>query len=110
MSKKCITFDKTAIDSLPEHIKDKMKADRDKTIKSQILLTIGEDSYRYTDFKKCSDCDLKNICDKCQEKYHKTFEHGMYIPVCQSIIDIIEDKKVLINKNGAFIKVIKENK
>lgn len=26
---KCITFDKKAQDSLPQHIKDKMKADRD---------------------------------------------------------------------------------
>jgi hypothetical protein len=26
---KCITFDKDAQDSLPQHIKDKMKADRD---------------------------------------------------------------------------------
>jgi len=27
---KCITFDKKAQDSLPQNIKDKMKADRDK--------------------------------------------------------------------------------
>lgn len=27
---KCITFDKNAQDSLPQHIKDKMKADREK--------------------------------------------------------------------------------
>jgi hypothetical protein len=27
---KCITFDKSAQDSLPQHIKDKMKADRDR--------------------------------------------------------------------------------
>ena len=27
---KCITFDKSAQDSLPQHIKDKMKADRER--------------------------------------------------------------------------------
>ena len=30
---KCITFDKKAQDSLPEHIKSKMKADREKAEK-----------------------------------------------------------------------------
>jgi len=30
---KCITFDKKAQDNLPQHIKDKMKADRDKAHK-----------------------------------------------------------------------------
>ena len=32
---KCITFDKKAQDSLPQHIKDKMKADRDNARKQQ---------------------------------------------------------------------------
>lgn len=37
MSKiKCITFDKVAQDALPEHIKVKMKADRDKARLKQI--------------------------------------------------------------------------
>ena len=30
---KCITFDKAAQDAIPQHIKDKMKADRDKAEK-----------------------------------------------------------------------------
>lgn len=29
---KCITFDKEAQNNLPQHIKDKMKSDRDKAI------------------------------------------------------------------------------
>ena len=32
---KCITFDKKAQDSLPQHIKDKMKADRDNARKNK---------------------------------------------------------------------------
>lgn len=32
---KCITFDKKAQDSLPEHIKAKMKADREKAEKQR---------------------------------------------------------------------------
>ena len=32
---KCITFDKNAQDSLPRHIKDKMKADRDNARKQK---------------------------------------------------------------------------
>lgn len=32
---KCITFDKNAQDSLPQHIKDKMKADRDNARKQK---------------------------------------------------------------------------
>ena len=32
---KCITFDKAAQDNLPKHIKDKMKADREKACKEQ---------------------------------------------------------------------------
>lgn len=31
---KCITFDKQAQDNLPQHIKDKMKADRENTRKN----------------------------------------------------------------------------
>lgn len=30
---KCITFDKEAQNNLPQHIKDKMKLDRDKALK-----------------------------------------------------------------------------
>ena len=32
---KCITFDKDAQDALPQHIKDKMKADRDNARKNK---------------------------------------------------------------------------
>jgi len=32
---KCITFDKAAQDNLPQHIKDRMKADKAKAIKEQ---------------------------------------------------------------------------
>lgn len=34
---KCITFDKSAQDSLPEHIKAKMKADREKARANSII-------------------------------------------------------------------------
>lgn len=34
---KCITFDKAAQDALPEHIKEKMKADRAKAREERIL-------------------------------------------------------------------------
>ncbi|GEM_PF-3131743 len=34
---KCITFDKAAQDALPEHIKDKMKADRAKAREERTL-------------------------------------------------------------------------
>ena len=33
---KCITFDKNAQDSLPQHIKDKMKADRENARKNEM--------------------------------------------------------------------------
>lgn len=42
---KCITFDKAAQDNLPQHIKDKMKADRDKSRKEM-------ESMRYFDPQK----------------------------------------------------------
>ncbi len=35
--RKCITLDKEAQDNLPQHIKDKMKADRDKACGSQLI-------------------------------------------------------------------------
>ena len=36
MKNKCITFDKEAQNNLPQHIKDKMKADREKAQNKQI--------------------------------------------------------------------------
>ena len=61
---KCITFNKNAQDSLPEHIKAKMKADREKA-KAQLK--------EY----KCTDCSEVNLlkdngeirvgfCKKCK--------------------------------------------
>ena len=45
---KCITFDKNAQDSLPQHIKDKMKADRE-------AIQNGGKSYL------CTNCNHSNI-------------------------------------------------
>ena len=45
---------------------------------------------------------LKYVSNIANEKFSKS--------IINLTEDIIEDKKVLINKNGAFIKVIKENK
>ena len=39
---KCITFDKNAQDALPEHIKAKMKADREKAREKDYLRKLNE--------------------------------------------------------------------
>jgi hypothetical protein len=39
---KCITFDKNAQDALPEHIKAKMKADREKAREKECLRRLNE--------------------------------------------------------------------
>jgi hypothetical protein len=39
---RCITFDKNAQDALPQHIKDKMKADREKAREEDFLRKIKE--------------------------------------------------------------------
>lgn len=44
---KCITFDKQAQDSLPEHIKAKMRADRDKARANSIISDL-ENSRNFT--------------------------------------------------------------
>ena len=43
---RCITFDKEAQDNLPQHIKDKMKANQEKALKKQ------QDGNRSTDNKE----------------------------------------------------------
>ncbi len=43
MKPKSITFDKKAQDELPQHIKDKMKADREKAVFEKKLKTVTED-------------------------------------------------------------------
>ena len=55
---KCITFDKEAQDSLPQHIKDKMKADRDKARQEQLevnKLALGDVMKSVCHYKPCLD-------------------------------------------------------
>ena len=58
---KCITFDKEAQDSLPEHIKAKMKADREKSRNPEIPCGICENTHvitaiTYHSVKVCHSC------------------------------------------------------
>lgn len=58
---KCITFDKKAQNSLPEHIKAKMKADREKTTNHEIPCGICENTHvrtaiTYHGIKVCHSC------------------------------------------------------
>ena len=58
---KCITFDKKAQDSLPEHIKAKMKADREKATNPEIPCGICENTHvrtaiTYHGIKVCHSC------------------------------------------------------
>ena len=58
---KCITFDKKAQDNLPEHIKTKMKADRDKATNPEIPCGICENTHvrtaiTYNGIKVCHSC------------------------------------------------------
>jgi hypothetical protein len=53
---KCITFDKNAQDSLPQHIKDKMKADRDNAERKWICKCGGRFEYKNREGYVCSKC------------------------------------------------------
>ena len=58
---KCITFDKKAQDSLPEHVKAKMKADREKATNPEITCGICENTHvrtaiTYHGIKVCHSC------------------------------------------------------
>lgn len=59
---KCITFDKEAQDNLPQHIKDKMKADRQKASKNRKRFC-----------KKYKNCDvsLHSCTEGCNYKCFK---------------------------------------
>lgn len=58
---KCITFDKEAQDNLPQHIKDKMKLDRDNARKNKVCkkcLGLGFDPFP-------NNSTTPNICKDC---------------------------------------------
>ena len=75
---KCITFDKNAQDSLPQHIKDKMKADRDfsrnnkKSYLDQFNSELTEKIYKQvlSEFKKGDEITTTQIQVKCKCGYH----------------------------------------
>lgn len=69
---KCITFDKAAQDALPQHIKDKMKADRAKARKEMDSKGLNIPCVKY--------CALKtlNIGDKVQIKHAHKYENGYW--------------------------------
>ena len=64
---KCITFDKNAQDNLPEDIKAKMKADREKA-KEQIELSTATDSKPPVNGNNCEQCAFF--------KYKASWGHG----------------------------------
>ena len=58
---KCITFDKEAQNNIPQHIKDKMKADREKAQNKDIPCEICErdivrTAITYNGIKICHNC------------------------------------------------------
>lgn len=54
---KCLTFDLEAQDNLPQHIKDKMKADREKARKEQITCPYcGHQHPLVAEFGACGKC------------------------------------------------------
>lgn len=69
---KCITFDKTAQDALPEHIKIKMKADREKAKREEYKKLCYNFEYKFgSDIPQCA---LKSsVCDESCE-YMKNFK------------------------------------
>lgn len=86
---KCITFDKAAQGALPEHIKDKMKADREnakvrQTVKNFIVkkfLEIGENIYgSYDNGSACAYPSIQvDICVGENDSYNVTYCCGAYM-------------------------------
>lgn len=69
-TKRCITFDKEAQDNLPQHIKDRMKADRGKASKimphKSTICTCGH--WGIERVKYCSKCGKEVILSRQTDK------------------------------------------
>lgn len=68
---KCITFDKAAQDALPEHIKAKMKADREKDRREAYKKLCYNFEYKFG--FNIPHCAKKGICDEDCE-YMRNFK------------------------------------
>ena len=67
---KCITFDKNAQDNLPEHIKAKMKSDKEKATNQNIPCGICEN----TNVRTAITYNGVKVCHECMEFLKKQSE------------------------------------
>jgi hypothetical protein len=72
---KCITFDKNAQDNLPEHIKAKMKADREKAEREQVKIVCY-----------CGSLKFKELFEKFE--YESVFKGEIALLPCCMFVDI----------------------
>lgn len=82
---KCITFDKKAQDNLPQHIKDKMKADRDKARKEM-------------NSKGLNIPIVTHSCNICERDIVRTAITYDKVKICHSCLKFIKVQAKLNNR------------
>ena len=91
---KCITFDKKAQDNLPEHIKAKMKADREKATKPKIPCGICESKHNVSISETERNIDdiaeriVKSVCEECGKG-----EQTAVTPLCLECLSKLYDEQ-----------------